>query len=106
MTKEILKDEILKDEQLNQVAGGTIEESYQDADRFEALGVHVYCNEPGIPVNDLYTETILNLHDAYKKFGVNAITYGDDRRSNKYFVDGKEVSREEAWKHIYAQFNN
>ncbi|MBR6711427.1 MAG: hypothetical protein IKI76_00305 [Selenomonadaceae bacterium] len=105
MTKEILKDEILKEEQLNQVAGGTIAESYDDADRFEALGVHVYCNDPGVPLNDLYTETMMTLQDTYQKFGVRAMTYGDDHRANIYFVDGKEVSREDAWKHINAQFN-
>ena len=104
MTNEILKDEILKEEQLDQVAGGTIAESYDDADRFEALGVHVYCNEPGIPLNDLYTETMINLQDTYGRFGVKAMIYGDDHRANIYFVDGKEVSREDAWKHIYAQF--
>lgn len=103
MTKEILKDEILKDEQLNQVAGGTVEESYQDADHFEALGIHVYCNDPGVPLNDLYTETMINLQDAYKRFGVNAMTYGDDHRHNRYFVDGKEVSRDDAWKYIESQ---
>ncbi|MBR2774980.1 MAG: hypothetical protein IKD73_08360 [Selenomonadaceae bacterium] len=104
MAKKILKEEILKDEQLNQVAGGTIAESFDDADRFEALGFHVYCNDPGVPLNDLYTETMLTLQDTYGKFGVKAITYGDDHRANSYFVDGKEVSREDAWKHIYAQF--
>ena len=104
MTKEILKDEILKEEQLDQVAGGTVAESYDDADRFEALGVHVYCNDPGVPLNDLYTETMMTLQDTYQKFGVRAMNYGDDHRANRYFVDGKEVSREDAWKHIYAQF--
>lgn len=104
--KKINSDlEKLSDEQLNQIAGGTIEESYQDADRFEALGIHVYCTDPGVPLNDLYTETMITLHDTYRKFGVDAFTYGDDRRANKYFIGGKEVSREEAWKHIYAQFN-
>ena len=102
-----INDELekLDDEQLEQVAGGTHTETYQDVDRFEALGIHVYCTEPGIPLNDLHTETMINLHNTYKRFGVKAMTYGDDRTPNKYFVDGKEVSREDAWKHIYAQFN-
>ena len=34
MAKEILKDEILKDEQLDQVAGGTLRETYEDMDKF------------------------------------------------------------------------
>lgn len=104
MTKDILKDEILKDSELEHVTGGTVAESIDDADRFEALGLHIYCTDPGVPLNDLYTETMIVLQDTYGKFGVRAMTYGDDHRANRYFVDGKEVSREDAWKHIYAQF--
>ena len=103
MAKEILKDEILKDEQLDQVAGGTVAESFDDADRFEALGIHIYCLDPGVPLNDLYTETMITLQDTYGRFGVKAMTYGDDHRANRYFVDGKEVSREDAWKYIESQ---
>ncbi len=34
MAKEILKDEILKDEELDNVAGGTLAQTYDDMNRF------------------------------------------------------------------------
>ena len=39
MAKEILKDEILSDEELEQVAGGTIAETVKDTQFLHALGL-------------------------------------------------------------------
>ena len=103
MTKETFKDELLNDAELNNVAGGTTTETYRDVDEFESLGIKVYCTDPGIPLNDLHTWTMMNLFDAYKRFGVEAKIRNDDTTPNKYFIDGKEVSREEVWNHIRSQ---
>ena len=112
MAKEILKDEILSDEQLDNVAGGTFAESYGDAKSFEKLGVKIFKNElVGIPLLDHVG--FVNLRNAFEKYGV---TIKDDgsiggdimgtSKANEYFIGGKQVSREEAWKHINAQFGN
>ena len=46
MAKEILKDEILKDEQLDQVAGGSLDQTYNDMNRFEReTGVRLQSKE-------------------------------------------------------------
>ena len=111
MAKEILKDEILKDEELDNVAGGTFAESYGDAQAFEKLGVKIFKNDiAGVPLLD--HEGFVNLRNAFKDYGV---TIKDDgsiggdllgtSKANEYFIGGKPVSRDEAWKHINAQFN-
>ena len=110
MSKEILKDEILKDEQLDQVAGGTFAESYSDANAFEKLGVKIFETKlAGVPILD--HEGFVNLRNAFDKYGVKIIDdgsiWGDltgKSKANQYFIDGKEVSREDAWKHINARF--
>ena len=111
MAKEILKDEILKDEELEQVAGGPFAESYSDAQQFEKLGVKIFKNDlVGVPLLD--PEGFVNLRAAFEKYGVtikdDGSIWGDltgKSKANQYYIDGKEVSREDAWKHINAQFN-
>ena len=110
MAKEILKDEILSDEELDGVAGGTFAESYSDAQAFEKLGVKIFKNElVGIPLLD--HEGFVNLRAAFDKYGVKIKDDGSlggdimgTSKANEYFIGGKQVSREEAWKHINAQF--
>ena len=111
MAKEILKDEILKDEELEQVAGGTFAESYSDAQQFEKIGVKIFKNDlVGVPLLD--HEGFVNLRNAFDKYGVtikdDGSIWGDltgKSKANQYYINGKQVSREDAWKHINAQFN-
>lgn len=110
MTKEIPKDEILKDEELDRVAGGTFAESYSDARAFEKLGVKIFQNElVGVPLLD--HEGFVNLRAAFEKYGVtlkdDGSIWGDltgSSKANRYFIGEKEVTQAEAWKHINAQF--
>ena len=110
MSKEILKDEILSDNELDNVAGGTFAESYSDANAFEKLGVKIFETKlAGVPILD--HEGFVNLRNAFEKYGV---TIKDDgslggdimgtSKPNQYFIGDKLVSRDEAWKHINSQF--
>ncbi|MBR6013959.1 MAG: hypothetical protein IK062_09295 [Selenomonadaceae bacterium] len=101
--EKILQDELMTDEELKNVYGGTCDETYSDVDNFEALGIKVYCREPGIPVNDLHTWTMMNLYDEFNRFGVNVEAHNDDSTPNKYFIGEKNVSREEVWKYIKSK---
>ena len=97
-------DEMLSDEELDSVAGGTWIERDKDMDDFESLGVKIYCRDIGIPENDKYTWDVQNLFAAFEKYGVKMEAHFlDETTPNKYFVGGKEVSREDAWKHIKSQ---
>ena len=102
MTNEILKDEILKDEQLEQVAGGTYLESADDAKRFNDLGIKIYDNDiVGVPV--LMHDEFVKLRETFNNYGVTIKDNGGLVNANKYFIGSEEVSREDAWKHIRAQ---
>ena len=110
MAKEILKDEILSEEELDNVAGGTFAESYNDAKAFEELGVKIFKSDlVGIPLLD--HDGFVNLRNAFEKYGVtikdDGSVFGDivgTSKANEYFIGDKQVSREDAWKHINAQF--
>ena len=108
--EKILKEELLDDEQLDNVAGGTFAESYSDAQSFEKLGVKIFKNDlAGVPLLD--HEGFVNLRAAFEKYGVtikdDGSIWGDltgKSKPNQYFIGGKEVTQAEAWKHINAQF--
>ena len=110
MTKAILKDEILSDAELDNVAGGTFAESYSDANNFEKLGVKIFEKDiAGVPLLD--HEGFANLRAAFDKYGVkikdDGSIWGDltgKSKPNQYFIGDKEVTQAEAWKHINAQF--
>lgn len=103
-------DEILNDGELDNVAGGTFAESYSDAQAFEKLGVKIFEKTlAGIPVLD--HDGFSNLRSAFEKYGVtikdDGSIFGDlvgTSKANKYFIGGNEVSQDEAWKHVNAQF--
>ena len=102
MAKEILKDEILTDEELDGVAGGTYLESADDAKKFKKLGVNVYDNDiAGIPI--LTHNEFEKLRGAFNEYGVTIKDKGGLLNTNEYYIDGKLVSRDDAWKHIEAQ---
>lgn len=94
--------EKLSDEELENVAGGTYLESAQDALNFQKLGIKIYDNDiVGIPI--LHHEEFVKLRGAFQKFGVTVKDKGGLLNDNEYFLNGKSVSRDEAWKHINAQ---
>jgi len=100
--KNILKDEILNDEELDNVAGGTYLESASDAQKFKELGIDIGAEEVfGVPV--LFHDEFVKLREAFNKYGVTIKDNGGLVNENKYFIGNKEVSRDDAWKHIEEQ---
>ena len=107
MAKEILKDEILSDEELEKVAGGTTEDTAYDS-RF------LY--ERGL-VDDWHGETATDLHwvsysaavdEGWRKAGITCVTVHSDLErheyDNRYYLNGQQISRDEAWKFVAAKF--
>ena len=96
-------DEMLSDDELDNVTGGTYLESADDAKRFKANGVDIYDTEVlGVPV--ITHDEFVKLRDAFQQYGVTVKDNGGIKNGNEYFIDGKLVTREDAWKHINAQF--
>ena len=102
MTEDKFANEIISDEQLDSVAGGTYLESAGDAKNFKAIGINVYENEIfGVPV--LESAQFAKLREAFNKFGVTVKDNGGLINANEYFIGDNPVSRDDAWKHINAQ---
>ncbi len=99
-----INDELeqLSDEELDKVAGGTYLESAGDAKKFNELGIKIYDTEVfGVPV--LTHNEFVKLRDEFTKFGVTVKDKGGLINSNEYYIGGKLVTRDEAWKHIQSQ---
>ena len=87
MAKEILKDEVLKDEQLEGVAGGTAREIGKDADFLKAVGLM----RP--EQNDQAT-----IKRAFAQQGITVIFHDGDDLANEYYLNGVQTTREIALK--------
>lgn len=100
MNAKILDEEIMSDDELDNVAGGTKQETNQDLENFEAMGMKIF-----VQTNDLsatYHYTLNNLINAFQKYGVK-YEYDFENKANKYFVGDKEFNHEEIWKYIKSK---
>ena len=89
MANEILKDEILKEEQLEGVAGGTAREIGKDVDFMQAVGVM----RQGDSGNE-------SLQRAFAGQGITVIFHDDSDLANEYYKGGKQITRESALKTV------
>ncbi|MBE8950974.1 MAG: hypothetical protein SR3Q1_10355 [Quinella sp. 3Q1] len=97
MAKEILKDEILNDEQLEQVAGGSFSEIRDDIKKLQKIGFDIdNVNSP----SDLNQDVLGKMRAAFGRFGITVReTTGPadfTGQFNGYFLNGKALSRERA----------
>jgi len=96
--EKIFKDEILSDEELDGVAGGTRAETYADGDELVKRGL---LSKKDALSSTKVRETIHNLGYKYKDYGGIEI-FG--AKNNEYFnKKGESVSREEFWKNFDAE---
>ena len=85
MAKEILKDEILKDEQLEGIAGGTSREIQKDTDFLQAIGL--------LRQNETDKDA---LRRAWAQEGITVIMHGGNNLSNEYYRGGEQITRDKA----------
>ena len=96
--EKILKDELLSDEQLENVAGGTLDETAADTRVLKKLGLRI----DGRSAEDLidfskFSEAAGEVSQIFKRFGIRVDQYWGPK-TNKYYRDGQEISRELAFK--------
>ena len=108
MANEILKDEVLTEEQLENVAGGTRGELSCDSKLFEALGVMDYSYNPGYcekHMTEVQNELngYLQGNDKLKDFSIAAV---DLKGSNTYKIGDKTVSRAKFYSSICKALGN
>ena len=105
--EKILKDESLNNEELENVVGGRLDgwNDYKNIKKLEAAGKGNFYK------NSHYTN--VKVEDAFKKIGKTLglnlsakIVYDGalDYNPNKYYLDGKELSRDELWEIINEGF--
>ena len=98
--EKIFQEEILSDEQLENISGGTYTEAEKDARTFAGatFGIDCYLDEsktiPSIP----------KLKEAFETFGIT-LNYSVSG-NNSYFFEGIKVSRDTAQNIIFATYRH
>ena len=105
--EKILKDEILKDEQLDNVAGGSWMESVGDvmeAYKRKIAGFgnmqNPNSNEGAAYLLQNWTDgdnVVSKLKNMFASYGIEMTYNGKPFDSNTYTYKGKSISRDEAW---------
>ncbi len=93
MANEILKDEQLTDEQLEQVAGGTIEELDKDVTFLQDIGLF-----PKFDRNGGFTISIDEISNIFANYGVKMVFSHDN--PNEYSINDRSVTRKEALQRV------
>ena len=101
--KDKYADEIMSDEELDKVAGGTLGESSDDSRFLNVLlqGTNKYhqCDRYGGFTMLCFESARVDLIKSWNSLGIE-ITYSTSGFiTNKYRLNGKSISREEAWAH-------
>ena len=97
--EKILENEILSDEELEKISGGDVGESLADMEKFASYGRQI--RGKYFDIENFYNYLVA-LKNTFGDYGVDVRIF-NGAEHNKYIIDGKEVSREDAWKHIEKQ---
>ena len=95
--EKILDSEKLDEEQLDNVAGGTMWQMEDDINRFKSLGVL----SPSVAKHDKDA-----IEKAFAAYGIKAEAHGGIWSDNQYYFNGKQISRNEAWEKVRFQSQN
>ena len=100
MTNAILKEEILKDEQLEQVAGGTYNNTAADTRVLQKMGFDIAGRSAlelfWIPNFDKAADEV---NKVMGQFGIH-VDQSWGAKDNKYYLGDRQISRHEAFLHI------
>ena len=103
MANEILKDEILSEEELDNVAGGTIVETASDGQFLRDCGVvpNLGNNFGNYYVKNNFEAASQKVVDGWAQAGITCTTNADG--SNSYSMDGKSITRLQAFQTVAEQ---
>lgn len=94
--EKILKDEQLTEDQLEQIAGGTHEETERDMDYLER-----YC--PSIRFHGSWDDKVGKLGELYRRAGMGLDS--SERHANKYFDEYGDLERNYALRKLATKIN-
>ena len=92
--EKILDNEILDEDELEGVAGGTMKEIFEDRDELAKLGFYKFDKDFGF-----YMSVQAGFQNLGKKLGLDlkCDSYNNKHASNGYQIDNREVTRDEFW---------
>ena len=99
---KILENAEMNEEELDSVSGGNLGVTSEDSCLLYSYGL----------VDDYHSNTHMYFHwesdsdavdEGWKKAGITCVT--KPLKKNQYFKDGKEISRDEAFAHVQANFS-
>lgn len=93
--KNFLDEEMLDDEQLDNVSGGLITQTVVDSLKLSQAGL---CNMYGFFTIEADPSKVEEIKAGWAKIGVDFEYH--ENESNKYFMNGKEISNAEAREQI------
>lgn len=100
MADEILKDELINDAQLDEVAGGSYQQSYnQMMFLSQQMGINFFPNDRDASVN--------KLGGLYQHAGIKFVAHNKDDHPNEYYnaVTGEKIEAGPAFQHLVNTIN-
>lgn len=107
--KKNLENELISDDELENISGGYDYEVFGDVQEFNSLGIKIgtfdHVSNEVMAISGI---DMKKMENTFKEYGVTSIQHlGHYSRNhfnkNQYFINGREVSREEAWTHVKSQ---
>ena len=101
MADDKFADEMLTGEELDKVAGGTIEDTAYDSRFLYERGL--MDDWHGESHTSLYWESSsAAVDEGWRKAGITCVTCR--AVGNRYYLNGQQISRDEAWKFVAERF--
>ena len=99
MANEILKDEQITDTQLDEVAGGSYQQSYNEMMALTQMGINFFPNDRDASVN--------KLGGLYQHAGIKFVAHNKDDHPNEYYnaVTGEKIAPGVAFQHLVNTIN-
>lgn len=91
------KEKVLSVDELDEVSGGSAQQMAEDSQFLNELGG--YCDRYGTWKTFWSDDTYNDIKRGWAKVGVKVNLDNGLLHSNKYYIDGKRVTREEAREH-------
>ena len=97
-----LANAAMSDEELDQVAGGTVVQTVDDSKLLYDYGLVDDWNGKAHTLFNWKSDSAI-VDGGWSKAGITCVTKFD--KMNKYFMGGKEITRDEAFAHVKANFS-
>lgn len=96
-------DEIMSDDELDQVTGGNYSQAADDSKFLYDYGLNNNWHSAG-SMAFFWLSYSPEVDAGWAKAGITCVTAWSGYKDNKYFINGKEISRDEAYAHVRANF--